>query len=395
MATTATKRQKNHEILKTSRKDSSPKWDGHEGLTAAQFMAKFRESMTWYADNKSGKELKPNVINWMSLNNFDKETIQKFHNTKDTRCGITVGAVATCLLKGMPNIREDFNYGKNTATWLKREINKIIEEGAYDQPPQTEVKIVKGINPILSIQDRIRDQASAMSEEIDVAIDNFIVNPETFDPKQFNLVKLLRGKGAKAAQARYIKSFYQFGQNELLELSSGDADAQLREAYRHLPRKHVKKLIDFYQFIMDACDQISAEAKVNKKPRAKKVKPAEDLVKKLKFKTSDDKLNIVSVPPSQLVKAQSTLIYNTKTRKIGYYVAKDSEGFGVKGTSLTNFTEMSVQKTLRKPLEQLKELKDQNTQKRVETWFAKSVKTTETKLNGRINEDTVLLKIFK
>lgn len=395
MATTATKRQKNHEILKSSKKDSSPKWDNHEDLTSAEFMSKFRESMTWYAENKTGKELKPNVINWMSLNDFDKDTIKKFHSTKDARCGITVGAVASCLLKGMPKQRHDFNYGKNTAEWLKREIFKIIEEGAYDQPVEDKTEVVKNINPILSIQDRIRDQAGFMCEEIDDAIDTFIINPEAFDPKQYSLVKLLRGKGAKAAQARYIKSFYQFGHNELLELASGTADDQLREAYRHLSRKNVKKLIEFYQLIMDACDQVSAEAKVNKKPRAKKVKPAEDLVKKVKFKTSDDKLGIVSVPPSQLIKAQSVLIYNTKSRKIGYYVAKNSEGLGVKGTSLTNFTEMSVQKTLRKPLEQLKELKEQNTQKRVETWFAKNVKTTETKLNGRLNEDTVLLKIFK
>lgn len=395
MATTATKRQKNHEILKSNKKDSSPKWDNHEDLSSGEFMARFRESMTWYAENKSGKELKPNVINWMALNDFNKDIIQKFKNTKDGRCGITVGAVATCLLKGMPAQRHDFNNGKSTAQWLKNEINKILEEGQYDQLMEDKPAVVKNINPILSIQDRIRDQAGAMTEEFDTAIDSFITDPEAFDPKQYNLVKILRGKGAKTAQARYIKSFFQFGYDELLELASGNADDQLREAYRHLPRKHVKKLIDFYQLIMDACDQVSAEAKIAKKPRAKKVKPAEDLVKKLKFKTSDDKLGIVSVPPSQLVKAQAVLIYNTKTRKIGYYVAKNTEGLGVKGTSLTNYTDMSVQKTLRKPVEQLKEFKEQNTQKRLETWFAKSIKTTETKLNGRISEDVVLLKIFK
>jgi len=395
MATTATKRQKNHAILANSKKDQSPKWDGHETWTTSMFYAKFRESMNWYSENKSGKELKPNVVNWMALNGYTKEVIDQFHNTRDGRCGTTVGAIASCLLKGMPDIRDDFNQGKSTVKWLKNEIQKILIEGTHDHKEAEKIVQVKAQNPIISIQDRIREQAGSMSEEIDAAIDSFILDPESFDPKQYNLVKVLRGKGAKAAQARYIKTFFQFGQNDLLELSSGNADEQLREAYRHLPRKHVKKLIDFYQLIMDACDQVSAEAKVMKKPRTKKAKPAEDLVKKLKFKTSDDKLAIVSVPPAQLIKAQSALIYNTKSRKIGYYVAKNSEGLGVKGTSLTNFTEMSVQKTLRKPLEQLKELKDQNTQKRVETWFAKGVKTTETKLNGRLNEDTVLLKIFK
>jgi len=393
MATTANNRAKNHAALTASKKDTSPKWDGAEDLTGEAFTKLFRDSMNWYNQNKSGKELKPQVINFLGRAGVDKSLIDQFHRSRDAMCGITLGAVAACLVKGMPRVHPEFNNGKDSGAWVISEVKKIIDKGDFE--PVEEVKVVKNINPIINIQDRIREQAGAMAEEIDTAIDNFIIDPNGFDPKQYNLVKLLRGKGAKAAQARYIKSFYEFGHNELLELSSGNADDQLREAYRHLPRKNVRKLIDFYQYIMDACDQIAAEAKVNKKPRAKKVKPAEDLVKKLKFRTSDDKLGIVSVPPAQLVKAQSALIYNTKTRKVGLYVAKNSEGFGIKGTSLLNYTDMSTQKTLRKPAEQLKELKEQNTQKRVETWYNKGVKTTETKLNGRFNEDTVILRVYK
>jgi hypothetical protein len=145
---------------------------------------------------------------------------------------------------------------------------------------------------------------------------------------------------------------------------------------------------------MAACDQITAEAKVLKKPRKTKIKPAEDLVKKMKFLLSDTKLGITSVPPAGLIGAQAAVVYNTKTRKIGLYVSKTSNGLGVKGTSITEFTDKSFQRTLRKPLEQLKEFKEQNTQRRIETWFSK-IKTTETLLNGRMNEDVVLLKVFK
>jgi hypothetical protein len=146
---------------------------------------------------------------------------------------------------------------------------------------------------------------------------------------------------------------------------------------------------------MTACDQITAEAKVLKKVRPKKVKPAEDLVKKVKFKLTDDKLGITSVPPAQLVGAQGAVIYNAKTRKIGYYIAMNSSGLAVKGTSITNFTEKSFQKTLRKPPEQIKEFKEQNTKNRFETWFNKNVKTTETMLNGRLNQDIIIIKVFK
>ena len=378
-------------------KDLSPKWDDVETLSADAFHRKFREAMDWYRLESSAKDLKPKVIDWMGRNGYDKATIQSFKKTKDNRCSGTVGAIAACLIKGMPVQRADFNQGRNTETWLREQITKVINEGKYDIDGDevAEVKKIAPAMPVITIQDRIRDQAVAMSDEIDEAIDNFQRDPEAFDPKAFKMVSLLRGKGAKAAQVRYIKTFFQRDYNELLELASGEADEQLREGYSHLSRKNVKKLIDFYASIMAACDQIAAEAKVLKKPRAKKVKPAEELVKKLKFKAVDDKLGIVSVPPAQLVKAMGCVVYNTKTRKLGYYIATTSEGLVVKNSTLGNFTTKSMQKTLRKPETQLKEFKDQNTQKRFETWFEKNIKTTEIALNGRFNEDVVILKVFK
>ena len=378
----------------SSKRDHSPKWDDADKLTGDQFMSKFRDSMKWYNLESSGKELKSKVIDWMSRNGYDRDQISDFKKTKDWRSNVTMGAIAANLLRGMPDSREDFNNGRSTSAWLRGEIAKVVQDGQYDIEIEEEVKPRSVIAPV-NIQDRIREQAGDMSEELDYAIDSWITDPEGFDPKAFKIVNLLRGKGAKAAQARYIKGFYTRSYNDLMELASGNADEQLREAYKHNSRKNVKKLIEFYELIMAACDQIAAEAKVMKKPRIKKAKPAEQLVAKLKFLIKDDKLGIVSVPPAGIVGAQGVAVYNVKTRKIGYYISKSSAGLNVKGTTLTDFSDKSFQKTLRKPPEQLKELKDQNTQKRFETWFAKNIKTTETKLNGRFNEDTVILKVYK
>jgi hypothetical protein len=382
-------------IRENAKRDFSPKWDGAEGWDGIQFHRYFHSAMAWYRLEKSAKELKPAVINWMGRNGYDKEDIRAFKNTKDSRCGMTMGSVAACLLRGMPEIHEGFNNGRDTAQWLRDEIAKVIEQGQDDEVEDDgEVKTTKTAIAQPSIQDRMRDASGQMSEELDAAIDSFITDPEAFDPKAFRIVSLLRGKGAKAAHSRFIKGFFQKGYDELLELSSGNADEQLREAYKHLSRKNVKKLIEFYAAIVAACDQIAQEAKVLKKPRAKKVKPAEELVAKLKFKTIDDKLGVVSVPSANLIGAQAAIIYNSKTRKIGVYIAKTSAGLSVKGTSITDFTEKSFQKTLRKPADQLREFKEQNTQKRVTDWFGK-IKATETIMNGRMNADIMILKVFK
>jgi hypothetical protein len=377
-------------------KDLSPKWDNAELMTADQFLKTFRDSMAWYRLERTGKELKPQVINWMSANGYTKEQIAEFKATKDWRSNTTIGGIASCLLKGMPEVHPGFNEGRNTAEWLKSRIAEITQGGNNDVEEEIDdIKAPKIAAPVINIQIRIREQAGTISEELDYAIDAFTKDPEAFDPKAFKIVSLLRGKGAKAAQARYIKGFYEQGHAELLEITNGSTDEQLIEGYSHLSKKNLKKLLDFYEGIKAACEQIAAEAKVMKAPRAKKTKPAEDLIKKLKFLKGDDKLNITSVPPAQLIGAQYAVVYNIRTRKIGYYVSVNTQGFSVKGTSLTNFTDKSTQKTLRKPPEQMKEFKALNTQKRFETWYTKEVKTTETILTGRFNEDTIILKVFK
>jgi uncharacterized protein (DUF433 family) len=383
-------------IREYAKRDHSPKWDEVGTMNSMQYANYFRAAMKYYNMEHSGKELKPKVIDWMGRNGYDKATIQSFKKTKDWRCQLTVGAIAASLLKGMPDVKEGFNGNKSSVEWLKKEIASIIEDGKYDvEDVVADTTAVKVVAPVVSIQDRLREAAGAMSEELDAAIDSWIVDPESFNPKDIKVINLLKGKGAKAAHSRIIKGYFQRSYDELTELASGNADEQLKEAYKHLPRKNVKKLIEFYEAIMSACEQIAAEQKVLKKPRAAKVKPAEQIVAKLKFMLSDTKLGITSAPPASIVGAQGVVVYNTKTRKIGYYIAKTSAGLSVKGTSLVDFTEKSTQKTLRKPAEQIKEFKEQNTQKRFETWYVKNVKTTETQLNGRFSEDVIILKVYK
>ena len=383
-------------IRQNKARDMSPKWDGADEWDGEKFTGHFRHAMTWYRLESSIKELKPKLVEWMHDNGYDKTDINVIRKTKDKYFNGTMVGIAACLVKGMPEVHESFNQGRDTAAWLRKEIAKVMSEGANDLEDDEDAPKVKEEKPVYtpSIQDRMRDAAGAMSEELDAAIDNWIMDPDNFDPKAFKIVSLLRGKGAKAAHARFIKQYFARNHEELLELASGNADEQLREAYKHNSRKNVNKLIDFYNSIVAACEQIAAEQKILKKPRAKKVKPAEELVKKLKFKAVDDKLGVVSVPAAGIIGASAAVVFNTKTRKLGYYIASSSAGLNVKGTSIIDFTEKSFQKTLRKPDVQLKEFKEQNTQKRVETWFDK-IKATETKLNGRVNGEVMILKIFK
>ena len=386
----ATKAKHLAEARASKGKDFSPKWEGHEAWDTNQFLRQFHIAMSWYRLESSGKELKPKVINWMSQNGYTKEQIAEFKKTKDNRCGTTVGAIAACLLKGMPPVRADFNDGRSSAVWLGQSIAKIVSEGKDDTDDSEEVE-VKPIGPVVSIQDRVREASYKMTEEIETAIEAFQTDPETFDPKAFKVLNLLKAHQAKAAHARVIRDFYARNLDELTEAATSK-DEQLKEAYSHLSKVQLRKITAFYQEIVSACEMLAQEAKVNRKPKAKKAVPAEKIVAKLKYKKADEPLKLVSINPADILGAKELWTYNTKSRKLGKYLAAEFQELSVKGTTITGFNEAtSVQKTLRKPADQLKEFKAAG--KVVLRKFLEDINAVDTRMNGRINEDIILLKI--
>jgi len=380
------------EVRAKKGRDFSPKWGGHETWNTNQFLRQFHSAMAWYRLESSAKELKPKVIDWMGRQGCTKEDISAFKKTKDNRCGMTMGAVAACLIKGMPSVREDFNDGRDTAVWLRARINEVIEQGRDDLDESDTVVEVKKDVYVPSIQERVREVSLGMTEEIEAAIEAFQTDPETFDPKAFKMLNLLKAKQAKAAHARIIRDFYARDLTELLELASGKADEQLKEGYSHRSKKQIKSFIAFLQEIESACNMLMQEAKVNKKPRAKKAVSKDKLIAKLKYKKSDEPLKLVSVNPADIIGAQELWIFNSKTRKLGKYVAAEFQELGIKGTTITGFSEMkSVQKTLRRPAEQIKAFKEAG--KVVLCKFLEDINAVDTKMNGRINEEIMLLKV--
>jgi len=381
-------------IREKAKRDYSPSWVGCEAWDENQFLRYFHSAMKYYRMESSSKELKAKVIDWMGKNGYDKKTIAAFKKTKDNRCSLTVGSIAACLLKGMQSTRTDFNNGRDTATWLGAEIAKIIDEGKNDIDEEA-VKAAEADKPAVytpSIQERTRDAALLMTEEIEDAYESYQTDPEAFDPKAFKMLNLLKGKGAKAAHARIIRDFYARDLAELNELASGAGDEQLKEGYKHRTRKQIKNFIAFLQEIESACNMLMQEAKVNKKPRKTKAVSKDKLVAKLKFKKTDEPLKLVSVNPADIIGAQELWVFNSKTRKLGKYVAEEFKELGVKGTTITGFSEMkSVQKTLRKPVEQLAAFKSAG--KVALRKFLEDINAVDTKMNGRLNEETILLKV--
>jgi hypothetical protein len=372
-------------------KDTSPNWEGCEDWSAEQFNLQFRTAMAYYRTEFKASDLKPAVVKWMTTNDYPKNVIDAFKKSKDWRCNGTMGAIASCMLRGMPSVRADFNSGRSSAQWLGDQIADIVENSKMDVAEE-EKKEEKSSVPQVSIQERVREATFPMTEEIEDAIANWQTDPDSFNPKAFKVLNLLKGKQAKAAHARIIRDFYARDLAELEELASGNADEQLKEGYSHRSKKQIRTFIEFLREVNEACTMLMQEAKVNRAPRAKKAVPAEKIVAKMKYLKTFEPLKLVSVNPTDILRAKELWIYNTKSRKLGRYVAAEYQELSVKGTSIIGFDEnKSVCKTVRKPEEKLKEFKAAG--KVQLRKFLDDINATDTKMNGRINEETILLKV--
>jgi hypothetical protein len=171
-------------------------------------------------------------------------------------------------------------------------------------------------------------------------------------------------------------------------------DEEIKEAYSNFSPKLRKAFLEFYEKINTACDTFIATGKASRKPRKPKAVSRDKIVSKLKYQINDSDLGIASVNPTEIIDSTEVWVYNTKTRKIGiYYVEALKTGISVKGTTLQEFDALkSRQKTLRKPAEQLKLFKG-NAKTKYQKAFD-DIKTTDTVLNGRFNENTIILKTF-
>lgn len=133
-----------------------------------------------------------------------------------------------------------------------------------------------------------------------------------------------------------------------------------------------------------------SERKVGKH-QAKKI---ETQISKMNFKVQDENYKVISITPSAIVGALTLVAFNTHTRKISIYVANDETGLSVKGTTLQNFDEKaSVQKILKKP-DMLKQFQEGNV-RRLKVLFKDNIRAKEGPVNGRMNEHTILLKVYK
>ena len=328
----------------------------------------FTEALNWYNYMYEQEETRPWLFEYLKKIDYSKADVAAIRKLPKYKVTKTLCSVARILLNGNQLPERNMQYFNDS-------LNELAAAGRQHNEEREEVATEK---VVVSIQERVRAKISQLLTECEEAIDE--------DPN-LNIYEWLKGKEASAQAATAICDFY----SKWIKDFEYVDPTHTRQQKKH----NAEQLKRWTQFVYD-CERYVGNKKVTKtrKPREKKQKSAIDLVKGLKFQKEFPPLKIVSVTPSDIVGSQQLWTYNTKTRKLTRYDASGPSGIQVKGTTLIGFdVDKSLTKSLRKPdtiIPSLLSAGKVNLRK-----FMDDIKTNETKPTGRINIDTILLRVIR
>ena len=382
-----------------------PTWHGWESWPVDKFFQNRCRALRFYNYYLSALDLRPMVLDWMKKNGYSKTQISQIKDAPPYILPTTVGKLIRCMERGMPSMhpqaQEHFDslpfhetppIAKDDLDVVREEIAKaltlvnstksVIDELTVD------VEKPKGVSPLERLKEKVNKEIIVQLEEI---LETW-ANTKT-GSAACNMTSLLRDTKTPALGCKPIVEWIS---RQLGEFSGAlnREDAQLVEGYSCFPRPELRKIVKSLETMLSDVQVHAKMRTANRKPRQKKVKDASKQVAKLKYQINSADWNIDSVDPSRLPTSQCVVLFNTKIRALSVYYASGASGFEIKGTTLKGFdVEKSFSSTLRKPKDVLGSIL--STRPKQLDKYLDTLKTKKKKVNGRINEQMIILKVIE
>jgi len=374
-----------------------PNFENALTMSGAEFHAMRNSALLYYYQDYKVTDLISDLYAWMKDVGYGADAIRAV-KSNGTDGLSTVATYATCMRRGMPDLHpEHAEYWASldgtvgelrpASESMRAVIDRIV---AKNKPTVEEATSKEDDKPKKTVQDYMREKAIAVSGELEGMVDELSAN-EFKTPEKYSVIDQLKINEAPAQMIDVIREPFEAALAEMQEVQAG-TDEQLNEAYGHLGKIQVRNFIKFLEQAVADCNNYVQVKKATRKPRAVKQKTPAQLTRTFKYCKEFAELKLKSEAPVKLVEASEAWLYNTKNRKLIHVVADEySKTFTVKNSSIVGFdTVKTVQKTLRKPAEQLKLITGAG-KPAARKNFA-DIKATEVKFNGRGNEHIVILK---
>lgn len=380
--------------------------------------AKISDATTWYHYVCDEKQAKKFLIEYFKSIE-DKENLDYFSSISASDIymwGATCCWYARMLSIGYANINMERFHEYLNDIKTKVESNKTKEKYIAEKS--------KTVSPI---SERIyRNAVKSLNDILDI-ID--INHPKTvrFEPNGF--VKILQTNGVMKFYENFIvgeiKEILSNLDRALVGTENEDFDSYKRIGYSVYLLKKKREfvslvLLEVEEYFSNISDKVKTISKISddgtfsteiipdkkttksvdptkpkiRKPRRKKIQSLDKLTSKLNYLKEYKEMNLISVDPKKIFGSTELWLYNTKYKKLTVIKAKPNQTLAVKGSTVLNFDEAaSITKIIGKHTNEILQSVLTNGKVALRKVMP-SILATEVLATGRINDDTIILRVL-
>ena len=240
-----------------------------------------------------------------------------------------------------------------------------------------------------SVQDRMKAKISDFIGGIEEIIDDFTENGYT---STFSMYEHLRGNDIPPVQVTRIIDFYDPQLCEIEDAYNGVPE--VLEGYMGYSKENLEKLYDFFVMLVTDAERYRDNEKKTRKPRTPKPVTADKKLKDFKHMPAHPLLKLQSIRPETILGAGELWTFSTKYNQLSVFRMASGAGLDVHRTAITNYdTAASFTKKLK-----AKDVAHVLGQvltggKIVLRNLMPSIKGSDQKLQERMNENTILLRV--
>ena len=279
----------------------------------------------------------------------------------------------------------DGNTAKEFLNNLFDKMIPLIEKGKVIYEEKQKANNIVSISPAVKLMRKINN--TIMQELLDLE-DKWIDG----DDATINIYDRFKNHGLTNTAISHVKPMIEGWLLDYEDAYYKRCD-QAVEGYSHLKRSTLNHRIKVCKAMLEDLERIRSATKASRNIKVKRPKSVDKQVAKVQYKKEDNDYKIVSINPIQIPTKTRLYAFNTKNKMIIEYVTESTNGFEISGSTIKNFTKgLSRTVCLRKPLDFLPIVLQKTPKQINDAW--QTLKTKTKVPNGRINKDTILLRVL-
>lgn len=349
------------------------------------------KALNWYNALSTDKKERKWYWEYAKENNlFSKEELARI-KVADSKLFVRLGRFARMVLDGFPLDHDDFIQRRMESG--KLEIQNYLKPKAKKTEKETTT------SNRLSVQDRMDEKAEELTGSLLNMIDEYIGSIQDIkksdDGDHVNVESFLNVEEVKPLIAKRILNHIQEQASEWDDVV-GSTDKDIKEAYSYLTVSEQKRIQRMYKKVLDELGVRAAQTQT-RKPRKKRVRSAEEVVKKVKYQESCKDTGVDSISPEKIIGAARVILFNTKYREYQIIEAENEKlGLRVEGTTIKGIDKTkSVCKRVRENyVQNLLNITLVKGIRAIRSEY-KGIKAKENTPTGRINDNTLILRAMK